>query len=182
MISLCVTVPLFTSDLNNHLFDVQSELIPVAANWRNIGIALRLKVDVLESIETRFNGDPHVCLSHMVTEWLKRNFDVMRFGEPTWQKLVKAVGHPAGGANTALAREIATKHKDESGTVAIKAAGRTRSAGEASLKAAAMKVARGCKSESEANSEITEKGANSGGVSVVWLYFCYYLVLTVNTT
>ena len=34
-----------------------------------------------------------------------------RFGEPTWQWLVEVVGHPAGGANTVLAREIATRHK-----------------------------------------------------------------------
>ena len=161
--------PLFTTDLNDHLFDVQSELIPVAANWRSIGIAIRLKLDVLESIETRFKGDPHVCLSHMVTEWLKRNYDVKKFGEPTWQKLVEAVGHPAGGANTALATEIAGRHKAESGTVAIKAAGRSRSAGEASLKAAAMKIARKYKSESEANPEITEQGANTGGVLTLLL-------------
>ena len=97
----------------------------------------------------------------MVTEWLKRNYNVKKFGEPTWQWLVEAVGDPAGGANTALAREIATKHKDESG---IKAARRSRSAGEASLKVEVMKLARKCKSESEANSEITEQGANTEGV------------------
>ena len=34
-----------------------------------------------------------------------------RFGEPTWQRLVEAVGDPAGGGNTALAREIARRHK-----------------------------------------------------------------------
>ena len=100
----------------------------------------------------------------MVTEWLKRNYDVKKFGEPTWQKLVEAVSHPAGGANTALAEEIARRHKTEDETVSIKAAGRSRSAGEASLKAAAMKLARKCKSESEANSEITEQKANTGGV------------------
>ena len=47
----------------------------------------------------------------MVTEWLKRNYNVRRFGEPTWQKLVEVVGHPAGGANKALARDIARRHK-----------------------------------------------------------------------
>ena len=156
---------LSTSDLNDHLFDVQSELIPVAANWRSIGIALRLKFDLLETIKSQCSGDPRACLSNMVTEWLKRNYDVKKFGEPTWQRLVEAVDHPAGGANTALAREIAGRHKAEDGTVTIKAAGRSRSAGEASLKAAAMKLARKCKSESEANSELTEQGANSGGVS-----------------
>ena len=145
---------------------MQRELISVAANWRSIGIALRLKPDVLENIETRYNGDPRKCLSSMLVEWLKRNYNVEKFGDPTWQWLVEAVGDPAGGANTALAMEIATKHKPKSG---IKAAGRSRSAGETSLKAAAMKLARKYKSESEANSEITEQEANTGGVLIVLL-------------
>ena len=51
------------------------------------------------------------CLTSMVTEWLKRNYNVKKFGEPTWQKLVEVVGHPAAGANKALARDIAKKHK-----------------------------------------------------------------------
>ena len=34
-----------------------------------------------------------------------------KFGEPTWQWLVKALGDPAGGANMALARDIARRHK-----------------------------------------------------------------------
>ena len=34
-----------------------------------------------------------------------------RFGEPTWQALVDAVAHPAGGANMALARDMARRHK-----------------------------------------------------------------------
>ena len=47
----------------------------------------------------------------MVTEWLKKNYDVERFGEPTWQWLVDAVGDPAGGAHMALAKNIARRHK-----------------------------------------------------------------------
>ena len=47
----------------------------------------------------------------MVTEWLKKNYNVEKYGEPTWQRLVEVVVHPTGGANTALARDIARKHK-----------------------------------------------------------------------
>ena len=100
----------------------------------------------------------------MLNKWLKRNYNVKKFGEPTWQKLVEAVGHPAGGAHMGLAREIARKHKAKGGTVAINAVGRSMSEGETSLKAAATKVARKCKSESEANTEVTEQGSNSRGV------------------
>lgn len=100
----------YNSDLGDDLFDVQSALIPVAANWRSIGIALRLRPDILQNTDTRYNGDPRACLSSMLTEWLMRNYNVERFGEPTWQMLVEAVGHPAGGANMALAKEIARRH------------------------------------------------------------------------
>ena len=99
----------FTSDLDDDLFDVQSEFIPVTAKWRSIGTALRLKSDVLESIQVGSGSDP--CLASMVTEWLRRNYNVKKFGEPAWQRLVEAVAHPAGGANMAVARDIAKKHK-----------------------------------------------------------------------
>ena len=101
----------FTSDLDDDLFDVQSDLIPVTAKWRSIGTALRLKSDALESIQAGSGSDPPACLVSMVTEWLRRNYNVKRFGEPTWQRLVEVVGHPAGGANTAVARDIARRHK-----------------------------------------------------------------------
>ena len=98
------------SDLDD-LFDVQKELIPVSAKWRSVGIALRLKPNVLDGIETRYSGDPPACLTSTVTEWLNKNYNVKRFGEPTWQALVKAVGDPAGGANMALASDMAMRHK-----------------------------------------------------------------------
>ena len=75
-----------------------------------MGIALRLKLDSLENIQVS-DHNPRDCLRSMVIEWLKRNYNVRKFGEPTWQKLVQAVGHPAGGANMALAREIARRHR-----------------------------------------------------------------------
>ena len=110
----CVHIPtgyLFPSELGHDLFDVQSELIPVSANWKSIGTALQLKPDFLRNIDARYSGDPRACLSWMVMEWLMRNYNVGKFGEPTWQKLVEAVGHPAGGANIALAKKIARRHK-----------------------------------------------------------------------
>ena len=49
----------------------------------------------------------------MVTDWLEKNYNVKKFGPPTWKSLVDAVGHPAGGANMALAEKIAKSHKAE---------------------------------------------------------------------
>ena len=104
---LCLTTHLDLDDL----FDVQQELNPVSANWRNIGVALRLDPITLECIDARHRGDPPACLTSTVTKWLNRNYNVDRFGVPTWQWLVKAVGDPAGGANEAFARNMAKKCK-----------------------------------------------------------------------
>ena len=106
-ITKCCSAP---SDVDD-LFDVMSELIEVVAHWKSIGIALRLKPAVLDSIQANNSSDPTTCLTLMVTEWLRRNYNVEKFGEPTWQRLVEAVGHPAGGADMALAMNIATKYK-----------------------------------------------------------------------
>ena len=101
---------LFTSELSD-LFDVTSELSQIATNWKSIGAALLLKFDVLEKIDTSCDGNLRACLSGMVKEWLKKNYKVEKHGEPTWQRLVEAVVHPAGGANPGLGRDIARRHK-----------------------------------------------------------------------
>ena len=90
---------------------MQKELIPISAKWRSVGIALRLKPNILDGIKAENGGDPPACLTSTVTEWLNKNYNVKRFGEPTWKALVNAVGDPAGGANMALARDMATRHK-----------------------------------------------------------------------
>ena len=106
----CLTV---LPDASDDLFDVKSELTLVSANWKDIGIALRLSPDILDRIQAGNSGDLIACLTSTVTEWLKRNYNVKKFGEPTWQRLVEVVGHPAGGANKALARDMARRHKAE---------------------------------------------------------------------
>ena len=98
------------SDVDD-LFDVVMELIPVSAQWRNIGIALRLRSNTLDHIQAVNSGNPTACLTSMLVQWLKLNYNVVKFGEPTWQRLVEVVANPAGGANMTLARDIARKHK-----------------------------------------------------------------------
>ena len=116
LISLwCSASPFATLDLNDDLFDVKRELISVAGNWKNIGIALRLKRTQLEHIQTVNDGDPNACLTSVVMEWLNRKYNVKRFGEPTWQFLVEALGDPAVGVSMELASNIARRHKAKNG-------------------------------------------------------------------
>ena len=97
----------FFSTDEDDLFDVIKDLTPVAARWKAIGIALRLKPGELNSINS---GRPDECLGEVIENWLMRNYNVDRFGLPTWRKLVEVVEDPAAGNNKALADEIARKH------------------------------------------------------------------------
>ena len=92
---------------------MKSELLGVAAKWRGIGGGLRLRAAVLDTIQEANQGDPEKCLSQVVLEWLRKNYNTEKFGEPTWQWLVEVVATPAGGNNNDLAAKIASKHQGE---------------------------------------------------------------------
>ena len=91
-------------------FDILTEMMPVAGSWKAIGRGLRIESGRLETIQESNPGKPKECLSEMLTCWLKRNYNVERFGEPTWRAVVKVVAHPAAGDNCALALTIAEQH------------------------------------------------------------------------
>ena len=87
------------------LFDVKKKLIPAAARWKDIGLALRLHPGQLKKIEKENRGLDD-CLTEMLTLWLKKNYNTERFGEPSWKLLAAAVGDPAGGNNPTFAEQI----------------------------------------------------------------------------
>ena len=91
-------------------FDILTEMMPVAGNWKTVGRGLRIDSGRLNMIQETNSGKPRECLSEMLTCWLNRNYNVERFGEPTWRAVVKVVAHPAAGDNCALALSIAEQH------------------------------------------------------------------------
>ena len=74
----------------NDLFDVKVKLIPVAAGWRDIGLALGISDSKLETIEAN-KSDVKAHLTDMLRLWLNRAYNVEKYGEPSWQKLREAV-------------------------------------------------------------------------------------------
>ena len=80
-------------------------LEPITARWKHFGLALRLDPDKLDEIE-RDNRDSGDYLTKVLTLWLQRNYNTERFGNPSWELLARAVRHPVGGNNSALAEEI----------------------------------------------------------------------------
>ena len=84
--------------------------MPLVSSWKAIGRGLRIYFGCLEAIQERNPENPRERLSEILICWLKKNYNVERFGEPTWRAVVKVVAHPAAGDNCALALRIAEKH------------------------------------------------------------------------
>ena len=82
----------------------------VVGRWKAIGRGFRIDSGHLDQIQTDNQGDCEECLSGVLTCWLRKNYNVELFGEPTWRTVVKMVAHSAAGNNSALALSIAERH------------------------------------------------------------------------
>ena len=83
----------------------------LAANYYDLGQALKIRAGELKIIKNNHQGDMKTALQEVIIQWLKQNYNVPKFGEPTWRMLVKAVAQRSGGGDGALARKIAKKHQ-----------------------------------------------------------------------
>ena len=90
-------------------FDVLYELTTLTKKWKSVGFALRLPPSILDDIRVSYY-DAESRFSQVIHMWLRKSYNTVRFGPPTWEQIVVAVAHPAGGDDRALAEFIATKH------------------------------------------------------------------------
>ena len=87
------------------------EVHTLAPRWSGISFALYLPMFQVEAIRKETRGDDSAeSLQMVLTKWLQKSYNYDKYGCPTWRMLVKAVGDPFGGNNTALAEAIAKKH------------------------------------------------------------------------
>ncbi len=115
MVSESQLIPdlLSTSNTNtgeDDIFDIIDALSPVAAKWKAIGTALRIKRSKLAEFESTHKGDVLECLADTVEEYVRMGYDTKKYGEPTWLNIIKAVEHSVGGNNKAHAIAIAKDH------------------------------------------------------------------------
>ena len=85
-------------------------MIEVSTEWKPIGVNFGLKSSKLKEIEETHHGNPKKCLFEVVTNWLNKNYNTSKFGEPSWRMVVDVVADPAAGDSSVLARSIASKH------------------------------------------------------------------------
>ncbi len=89
---------------------VLQTLVEVLSERKPIGVGFGLKLSKLNEIEETHHGTPKKCFLDVVTYWLNQNYNISKFGEPSWRKVVEVVASPAAGDNMVLATSIAQNH------------------------------------------------------------------------
>ena len=105
---------MFLTDLDS-LFDVEAEVIDIASRWEHFGRALHISPARLSIIKAESGSTPESCLSSTLSDFLKKNYEWKKYGEPSWRLIVTAIAHKAGGQDEALALRIAKEHFTSSG-------------------------------------------------------------------
>ncbi len=88
---------------HNDLRAVLTELLPVCAEWYDIGLALDMSPGTLNAMKVGTYKEPKHCLRDMLSEWLSTSPDC------SWEGLIAALKDPIVG-HGALARQLETKH------------------------------------------------------------------------
>ena len=92
---------------NVDLFTIKAEVLPIAPKWKSFCLALGMHIDALSRIDSN-HRKVEDCLEDALCEWL--SLVSTPRGIPSWELIVEAVAHDAGGNNKALAQEIARNH------------------------------------------------------------------------
>jgi hypothetical protein len=87
------------------------EVLDIKSMCFALGRSLRLRNDNLEAIRKKYpDHDTEQALNDVLLVWLNKEYNVERFGPPTWRMLVEAVNKKSGGNNYELAKQIALNH------------------------------------------------------------------------
>ena len=73
------------------LGDVLEAVETLSAKWEHLAVRLRIKKHTVEVIQKNNPKDVNICLSEMLGEWLRCNYDYQRYGRPSWRRLAKSV-------------------------------------------------------------------------------------------
>ncbi len=90
--------------------EVYAELWTIKANYYQLGIMLGLPPGELQTIRQANCQNIAQAFTEVLLAWLRQQYNVERYGLPTWQRLMEAVASPSGGSNCTLAEKIAENH------------------------------------------------------------------------
>ena len=91
------------------LADVREEVFSIKATYYNLGLSLRLRISDLKTIRENCSNEGD-ALTDVLLLWLRKQYNTVQIGAPTWRMLVEAVDKESGGNDHKLAKKIAIKH------------------------------------------------------------------------
>ena len=87
------------------------EVMSKKASYYALGRGLRIFPGELDAVRAQYHSTSlDSALNDVLLLWLRQKYNIVRFGPPTWRKLVEAVENRAGLNDRALAAQIAQKH------------------------------------------------------------------------
>ena len=91
LMNVCqLSIKFFSSLGIDDLPDVINALKEVN-RWWPLGIQLRIHNSTIERIDSEERGKVEQCMIKMLTAWLKQEYNVHKFGSPSWSILKKAL-------------------------------------------------------------------------------------------
>ncbi len=94
--------PVVTRLCPDDLITVFEELLEVSADWYDIGLTLKLKPGILDTIKGPFK-EPKSCIRDMLKDWLETS------PNPSWESIVAALRRPVV-RKEALANRLEDKY------------------------------------------------------------------------
>lgn len=89
------------------MIDVVDSVQRLAGSWKRVATYIHVKGDAIDRIEQNNPRDAQQCLHESIVEWLRKNYNLEKFGPPSWKMLVGAVKR----LDNSLALEIANAHR-----------------------------------------------------------------------
>ena len=78
----------------------------LSGNWEKVSGYLGLSFELIETIKRDNPRDSAGCWNEALKHWIKQNYDIKKFGRPSWRSLLKAVAE----VDNLLFEKLAAKH------------------------------------------------------------------------
>ena len=79
----------------------------LASKWEQLSGFLGLKISIISRIRSNKAGDCLGCWNDALMEWITRNYNTEKFGEPSWKTLLRAVA----AVNRLQFKKLAAEHQ-----------------------------------------------------------------------
>ena len=80
----------------------------LSVHWDTIAICLGLVASKIAEIKKNNSGDCTDCWNSALLEWVRQNYDITEFGEPSWRTFLKAVA--LADCNKLEVKKLAANH------------------------------------------------------------------------